>query len=85
MSETEVKLSNGSQLVEIAPDLQAIERTRIATLLFEKSVYMTNDYKSLLRGKNNLLVNSMVFAYSKAWNDAIKLILKENQTNVKER
>lgn len=55
------------------------ERTRIATLLFQKSVDMTNDYGKMIRHTGSLVSASMVFAYSKAWNDAIKLILKENQ------
>lgn len=58
------------------------ERNRLAGLLFHKSVEMTNDYKTLLRHTGGLLTASMVFAYSKAWNDAIKLILQENNKDV---
>lgn len=60
------------------------ERNRLAGLLFQKSVDMTNDYGKLIRHTGSLVSASMVFAYSKAWNDAIKLILKENQKDVKE-
>lgn len=55
------------------------ERNRLAGLLFQKSIEMTNDYGKLIRHTGSLVSASMVFAYSKAFNDCIKLILKENQ------
>lgn len=59
------------------------ERNRLAGLLFQKSIDMTNDYGKLIRHTGSLVSASMVFAYSKAFNDCIKLILKENQKDVK--
>ena len=70
---SEVKLNTPTE-----QDVLGTERTRLAALLFEKSVEMTNDYKTLIKHTGGLLSASMTFAYSKAWNDAIKLILKEN-------
>lgn len=55
------------------------ERMRLAGLLFQKSIDMTNDYKRIISHTGSLVSASMVFAYSKAFNDCIKLILKENE------
>jgi hypothetical protein len=79
MSEAEVKLEAPDQT-----DPMVAERTRLATLLFQKSIDMTNDYKRVISHTGSLVSASMVFAYSKAFNDCIKLILKENQ-DVKEK
>lgn len=64
-------------------DPLVVERNRLAGLLFQKSIEMTNDYGTLIRHTGSLVSASMVFAYSKAFNDCIKLLLKENKKNVK--
>ena len=79
MSESEVKLE-----VPKEQDPLVAERMRLAELLFTKSIDMTNDYKRVISHTGSLVSASMVFAYSKAFNDCIKLILKENQ-DVKEK
>jgi hypothetical protein len=79
MSEAEVKVPAPDET-----DPMVAERTRLATLLFTKSIDMTNDYRRVISHTGSLVSASMVFAYSKAFNDCIKLLLKENE-NVKEK
>lgn len=75
------------QNVEIKPEVVTdpiqIERTRLAELLFNKAPFMTAEYKILINHTGSLLSASMTYAYSKGLQDALKLILKENNTNVK--
>lgn len=54
-------------------------RAEIAGELFNESLKMTAEYKALVRHTGSLLSQSMAVAYSRAINDVIKFILKQNE------
>jgi hypothetical protein len=60
-------------------NILAEERTRLAGEIFKKTPYMAAEFKVLIKHTSGLLQQSMVHAYTKALNDAVKLILKENK------
>lgn len=53
----------------------------VAGLLFSNHDKMVSDYKNLIKHTGSLVTASMVVAYQRALNDAIKLILKNNKEN----
>lgn len=71
MSDNEVTLPKEQQSPE------ALEKQRLVSLIFSKQEEMTIEYKSLVRHTGALTSTSMVYAYNKAFNDIIKLLLKE--------
>lgn len=64
-------------------DPAAAERQRLLQVIFNKKDDMILEYKTLIKHTGSLVTGSMGYAYSKAINDIIKLISKENQTNEK--
>lgn len=54
------------------------ERQRILALVFGNKETMTAEHKVLVKHTGSYLTGSMSIAYSRAFNDIIKLILKEN-------
>jgi hypothetical protein len=56
------------------------EKLRLTTLLLQESRTMASDYKNTLKHtSSSLLASSMAYAYSKALNDAFKLLTKEQK------
>ena len=55
------------------------EAVRLARLIYEKTLTMTADYRNTLRHLKNgsLLARSMGYAYSRACNDIVNLLIKE--------
>jgi hypothetical protein len=53
-------------------------RIKIASGLNAVAMQMVTDYKNTIKQNGGLLTQSMVYAYSKGLNDAIKVILKED-------
>ena len=53
-------------------------KSKLLMLLITESPHMIDKYKKLIGHLGSLLQTSMVYAYSKGYNDAIKLITKEN-------
>lgn len=55
------------------------EAVRLARLIYEKTFAMTADYGNTIKHLKNgsLLARSMRFAYSKACNDIVNLLIKE--------
>jgi ribonucleotide monophosphatase NagD (HAD superfamily) len=72
-----------SEIVEpkdsVKEDATKAERQRLTVLLLSNAARMSSDYKNTIKHTGGLLTSSMVFAYSKALNDAIKLITKDNE------
>jgi hypothetical protein len=66
----EVKLEKREPKPEVA----------LASKLYMKLPIMTEKYRALLKGttKSGLFTNSMIYAYQKGMQDAIKLLLKGN-------
>jgi hypothetical protein len=60
-----------------AEEIKKQEKQRILTLLLTKKDSMTADYRNIIKFTGGLLSQSMVYAYSKALNDVIKLLAKE--------
>lgn len=54
------------------------ERVRILTLLVKNIADKAAQYKAHIRHTGGLLTQSMVFAYSKGFQESIKLITKES-------
>lgn len=52
------------------------ERVRIASSLFNAMPKLSADYKNLIKHTGGLLTQSMTYAYTRALQDALKLILK---------
>ncbi len=69
---------NETKLPKPETDPIETERVRLAQLLFDAAPFLAAEYKSLIKHTGGLLTNSMVYAYSKGLQDAIKTILKEN-------
>ncbi len=57
------------------------EKKSVAEKLFKRMPKMTSDYEQLVRYTGSYLSKSMVVAYNKGLNDALKLIMKEETTN----
>lgn len=55
------------------------EKERIMILLMANSARMAAEYKTVIKHTDGLLTQSMVYAYSKGLNDALKLITKDNK------
>lgn len=62
---------------EVTQDLAKAERQRLIKLVFDNSTEMTTKYKTNIHHTGSLLSASMTYAYSKALNDVIKLLMKE--------
>lgn len=60
------------------PQTKVSEAEQLTALLFEKSSRMISDYSSLIRHTQSMVNTSMIHAYSKGLNDAIKFLIKEN-------
>lgn len=60
-------------------DPAAAERQRLIQLIFNKKDDMILEYKTLIKHTGSLVTASMGFSYSRAINDIIKLIAKENK------
>lgn len=58
-------------------DLVKAEKERLLILLMSNSARMAAEYKQLVKPTGGLLTNSMVYAYSKGLNDALKLLTKD--------
>lgn len=69
---------DNDNLKKAADEAVKKERARLAKFLFDKSLHMSADYRNTIRHTGGLVTSSMVYAYSKGLNDAIKLLLKEN-------
>ncbi len=54
------------------------ERVRILTLLVSNVGEKAAQYKALIKNTGGLLTQSMVFAYSKGFQESIKLITKDS-------
>lgn len=52
-------------------------KTRLLTKLLKEVDKQTQDYRNTIRHTGGLLTNSMVYAYSKGFTEAIKLIGKD--------
>lgn len=62
----------------LAPDTtNKKEVLRLVEVLFNKKDKLTADYKNTIRQNGSLLTASMVYAYAKGLNDAIKILTKE--------
>lgn len=59
--------------------LEDKEKERILTLLLSKAAPMASDYKHTVKQTGSWLAGSMALAYSKAIQDVIKLIAKEER------
>lgn len=59
-------------------------RIELADLLYKQSPMLTAEYKVLIGYTGGLVSSSMAFAYSRALNDVIKLILKQNRSTNEE-
>jgi hypothetical protein len=55
------------------------EKLRLTTLLLKNQASMAADYKNTIKHTGGLLTQSMVYAYSKALNDAFKLLTRKEQ------
>lgn len=82
MSQDETK-STVPYLDTTPKDLIGDEQLRLAAKLYNDAQFMTQQYKALIQHTGGLVTSSMVYAYSKGIQDAIKLILKENDKNGK--
>lgn len=56
------------------------EKERILMLLLSNSARMTSEYRMLIKKTGGLLTTSMVYAYSKALNDVIKLLTQNEES-----
>ncbi len=79
MSEDTAQVSTKEEeaLKSLKKEAAKAERMRLSKLLFDKSLYMTAEYKTLIKHTGGLVSSSMGYAYSKGLNDALKLLLKE--------
>lgn len=57
----------------------AEEKQRILALIFGNKELMTAEFKVLMRHTGSYLAGSMAIAYSRSFNDVIKLLLQENK------
>lgn len=73
MTEVETQVSDVDKAVKA-------ERERILVLILANSAKMASDYKNTIRHTGGLLTQSMVYAYSKCFNDVVKLITKTKET-----
>lgn len=76
-------MSQSEPKVEATKDPAEVERLRLAKKLFDDSQFMAQQYKALIQHTGGLVTSSMVYAYGRGLQDAIKLILQENEKNVK--
>ena len=69
MNETKVDLSKEQDPV-------TTERQKLIATIFQNKDKMCSEYGMLVKHTGSLVSTSMVFAYNKAFNDIIKLLLK---------
>ena len=84
MSTDQVAVSNEDEIVKLAAKSEEAkkaafaERQRLILKLVKNQAPMAADYRNLIKKNGSLLTQSMVYAYSKGLNDALKLITKES-------
>lgn len=74
---------NKTELPKEDKDVAKTEKERLLVLLLKNSAQMTAEYRILIKNTGGLLTNSMVYAYSKGINDAIKLLTRNEESNEK--
>jgi nitrate reductase NapAB chaperone NapD len=70
-------------LIEETDKAISKERERLILKLVSNSAHMAADYKNTIKHTGGLLTASMVYAYSKGLNDALKLLTKEDTNDQK--
>lgn len=70
---------NKTELPKETKDAATVEKERLLVLLLSNSARMAAEYRNLIKSTGGLLTSSMVYAYSKGLNDALKLLTQDTK------
>ncbi len=74
--------SKDSPTTDIVGDAVSKERMRLVVKLASKGAGMAADYKNTIKHTGGLLTQSMTYAYSKGFQDALKLLTAKEDEDV---